>query len=103
MAPATKRKNGFQGSLPERLVYVWDQLSLQVGRHLHFAAMNRLINQELNKSIGGSDVANLKTTAVKSADGKYYIVNGHKVYLLFAKDDSSSVLAMEYLETDSLA
>ena len=28
---------------------------------------------------GGSDVANLKTTAVRSADGKHYIVNGHKV------------------------
>jgi alkylation response protein AidB-like acyl-CoA dehydrogenase len=28
---------------------------------------------------GGSDLANLKTTARKSADGRFYIVNGHKV------------------------
>lgn len=26
----------------------------------------------------GSDVANLSTTATKSADGKYYIINGTK-------------------------
>lgn len=28
---------------------------------------------------GGSDLANLKTTARKTDDGKSYIVNGHKV------------------------
>jgi alkylation response protein AidB-like acyl-CoA dehydrogenase len=28
---------------------------------------------------GGSDLANLRTTAKKTEDGKYYIVNGHKV------------------------
>jgi alkylation response protein AidB-like acyl-CoA dehydrogenase len=27
---------------------------------------------------GGSDVANLTTTAVKTEDGKHYIVNGEK-------------------------
>lgn len=27
----------------------------------------------------GSDVANIATTAVKSADGKHYIINGQKV------------------------
>lgn len=30
---------------------------------------------------GGSDVANIKTTAVKSADGKFYIVNGVKKWI----------------------
>ncbi|PGH10483.1 hypothetical protein AJ80_07526 [Polytolypa hystricis UAMH7299] len=30
---------------------------------------------------GGSDVANLKTIATKTADGKYYIVNGHKKWI----------------------
>ncbi|KAJ5517842.1 Acyl-CoA dehydrogenase N-terminal [Penicillium expansum] len=30
---------------------------------------------------GGSDVANIKTTAVKSPDGKYYIVNGVKKWI----------------------
>lgn len=29
----------------------------------------------------GSDVANLQTTAVKSADGKHYIVNGYKKWI----------------------
>lgn len=28
---------------------------------------------------GGSDLANLRTTAKKTEDGKYYVVNGHKV------------------------
>jgi len=28
---------------------------------------------------GGSDLANLKTTATKTEDGNYYIVNGYKV------------------------
>ncbi|KXH28088.1 acyl-CoA dehydrogenase domain-containing protein [Colletotrichum salicis] len=30
---------------------------------------------------GGSDLANLKTTAIKSDDGKYYTVNGHKKWI----------------------
>ncbi|CAH0055030.1 unnamed protein product [Clonostachys solani] len=30
---------------------------------------------------GGSDLANLKTTAKKSPDGKFYIVNGHKKWI----------------------
>lgn len=28
---------------------------------------------------GGSDLANLKTTAVQTEDGRFYVVNGHKV------------------------
>lgn len=32
---------------------------------------------------GGSDLANLKTTAKKTADGKFYIVNGSKVCLRY--------------------
>lgn len=28
---------------------------------------------------GGSDLANLRTTAKKTPDGRHYIVNGHKV------------------------
>ena len=32
---------------------------------------------------GGSDLANLKTTAKKTEDGKHYIVNGHKVVFYF--------------------
>lgn len=31
--------------------------------------------------IAGSDVAGLQTTAKKSADGKYYIVNGQKKWI----------------------
>ena len=30
---------------------------------------------------GGSDLASLRTTAKKTEDGKYYIVNGNKVHL----------------------
>ncbi|OHE97097.1 acyl-CoA dehydrogenase domain-containing protein [Colletotrichum orchidophilum] len=30
---------------------------------------------------GGSDLANLKTTAIKSDDGQYYTVNGHKKWI----------------------
>lgn len=30
---------------------------------------------------GGSDLANLKTTAIKSKDGKSYLVNGHKKWI----------------------
>ncbi|OCK80966.1 acyl-CoA dehydrogenase NM domain-like protein [Lepidopterella palustris CBS 459.81] len=30
---------------------------------------------------GGSDLANLKTTAVKTKDGKFYIVNGYKKWI----------------------
>ncbi|KAL6229379.1 hypothetical protein BDW75DRAFT_235258 [Aspergillus navahoensis] len=30
---------------------------------------------------GGSDLANLRTTAVKTPDGKFYIVNGHKKWI----------------------
>ena len=29
----------------------------------------------------GSDVAQIKTTAIKSNDGKYYIVNGNKYWM----------------------
>ena len=35
-------------------------------------------NVELTPA-GGSDLANLRTTANKSPDGRFYIVNGHKV------------------------
>jgi hypothetical protein len=34
---------------------------------------------------GGSDLASLKTTAVKTDDGKYYVVNGHKVRTVISK------------------
>lgn len=30
---------------------------------------------------GGSDVANIQTTAVKSEDGEYYVVNGYKKWI----------------------
>ncbi|TIC90272.1 Acyl-CoA dehydrogenase [Colletotrichum higginsianum] len=30
---------------------------------------------------GGSDLANLRTTAVKTEDGAYYVVNGHKKWI----------------------
>lgn len=30
---------------------------------------------------GGSDVANVQTTAKKTADGKFYVVNGYKKWI----------------------
>lgn len=39
-------------------------------------------NADGNKLIlAGSDVANIQTTAKKSADGRYYIVNGQKKWI----------------------
>jgi alkylation response protein AidB-like acyl-CoA dehydrogenase len=42
---------------------------------------------------GGSDLAKLKTTAVKTECGKYYIVNGHKVSLSGKNRQSASDLS----------
>eukprot|EP00933_Yihiella_yeosuensis_P064495 TRINITY_DN6787_c0_g8_i1.p1 TRINITY_DN6787_c0_g8~~TRINITY_DN6787_c0_g8_i1.p1 ORF type:complete len:412 (+),score=97.74 TRINITY_DN6787_c0_g8_i1:75-1310(+) len=35
----------------------------------------------LTEPQGGSDLANIKTTAVKTADGKHYVVNGQKKFI----------------------
>lgn len=40
---------------------------------------------------GGSDVANLETTAVKIEDGKSYIVNGSKKWLVLVAHHPFSV------------
>jgi alkylation response protein AidB-like acyl-CoA dehydrogenase len=42
---------------------------------------SRTICLAITEPDAGSDVAGLKTTAVKSADGKYYIVNGNKKWI----------------------
>lgn len=35
----------------------------------------------ITEPTGGSDVSNIKTTAKKTTDGQYYIVNGHKKWI----------------------
>ena len=42
---------------------------------------DKLISLAISELTGGSDVANMKTAAVKSEDGKYYILNGRKYWI----------------------
>ena len=42
---------------------------------------NKRISLAISEAFAGSDVAGLKTTAVKTADGKHYIVNGTKKWI----------------------
>jgi alkylation response protein AidB-like acyl-CoA dehydrogenase len=42
-------------------------------------AGEKYIALAISEAFAGSDVANLRTTAVKTPDGKHYIVNGTKV------------------------
>jgi len=41
----------------------------------------KVICLAITEPYAGSDVANLKTTAVKTADGKFYVVNGEKKWI----------------------
>jgi alkylation response protein AidB-like acyl-CoA dehydrogenase len=41
----------------------------------------KLICLAITEPYGGSDVSQLKTTAVKTADGRYYVVNGMKKWI----------------------
>jgi alkylation response protein AidB-like acyl-CoA dehydrogenase len=41
----------------------------------------KLICLAVTEAFAGSDVAGLKTTATKTADGKYWIVNGTKKWI----------------------
>jgi alkylation response protein AidB-like acyl-CoA dehydrogenase len=42
-------------------------------------AGEKFISLAISEAFAGSDVAGMKTTAVKTPDGKHYIVNGTKV------------------------
>lgn len=44
-------------------------------------AGEKYIALAISEAFAGSDVAGLKTTAKKSADGKFYIVNGTKKWI----------------------
>lgn len=47
---------------------------------------------------GGSDLANLKTTAKKSPCGRFYIVNGHKVrFCVQFRAETGSLVRFEFL------
>lgn len=41
----------------------------------------KMISLAITEPTAGSDVANLKTTAVKTEDGQYFIVNGEKKWI----------------------
>ena len=41
----------------------------------------KFISLAISEAYAGSDVSNLKTTAVKSEDGKFWIVNGSKKWI----------------------
>ena len=42
---------------------------------------NKLVALAISEMSGGSDVAQIKTNAKKTADGKYYVVNGTKYWI----------------------
>lgn len=76
MVLRSKREDGFPGYFLEKHLSVSELPSLLVmlRTHAHGSIADILK--------GGSDLANLKTTARKTEDGKFYIVNGHKVCYL---------------------
>ena len=39
------------------------------------------IDMQVSEAHAGSDVFGLQTTAVKTEDGKYWIINGHKKWI----------------------
>ena len=41
----------------------------------------KLLALAISELTGGSDVAQIKTKATKTSDGKYYIVNGNKYWI----------------------
>eukprot|EP01084_Bolivina_argentea_P128748 227514_1 len=44
-------------------------------------AGEKLVALAISELSGGSDVAQIKTRATKTSDGKYYIVNGNKYWI----------------------
>jgi alkylation response protein AidB-like acyl-CoA dehydrogenase len=66
-------------SLPHTLKYGSDWLKEKVGRPVIKGECG--ISITLTEPQGGSDLARLETSAVKTADGKHYIVNGLKKFI----------------------
>jgi len=66
-------------SLPHILYFGSDLLKETIARPVIAGKVGMAIT--LTEPQGGSDLANLKTTAVKSEDGKHYIVTGVKKFI----------------------
>lgn len=43
----------------------------------------KFISLAISEAFAGSDVAGLRCTATKTADGKHFIINGTKKYVVF--------------------
>lgn len=66
-------------SLPHILYFGSDYLKDTIGREVIAGRAGMAIT--LTEPQGGSDLANLRTTAQKTEDGKHYIVNGQKKFI----------------------
>lgn len=66
-------------SLPHILSFGSDYLKESVGREVITGKAGIAIT--LTEPHGGSDLANLRTTAEKSPDGKHYVINGSKKFI----------------------
>jgi alkylation response protein AidB-like acyl-CoA dehydrogenase len=67
---------GLSVGLPPILLYGNQQLKDKVARDC--LTGNKVICLAITEPYAGSDVAALRTTARKTEDGKYYVVNGEK-------------------------
>lgn len=70
--------------LPPVLQFGPDWMQEKVGREVLNG--EKRICLAITEPFAGSDVANVKTTAVKSADGSYYLVNGTKKWITNGHD-----------------
>jgi len=66
-------------SLPHILVFGSDHLKDTIARPITAGKTGMAIT--LTEPHGGSDLANIKTTAAKTADGKHYVINGSKKFI----------------------
>lgn len=66
-------------SLPHITVFGSDYLKQTIAKKV--CAGEAGIAITLTEPHGGSDLANVRTTATKSADGKYYVINGSKKFI----------------------
>lgn len=66
-------------SVPHILIFGSDLLKETIGKPVCRGEAGMAIT--LTEPHGGSDLANVRTTAVKTADGKHYIINGSKKFI----------------------
>lgn len=70
---------GLSIGLPPIIHFASDYLKKKVVRDCCYG--EKVICLAITEPYAGSDVANLRTEAKKSADGKYYVVNGEKKWI----------------------